>query len=208
MNKNLRNALRLSAYIRALGSEPITFHHGNHFDYARDLHRQHERLRQCLDPALVKAAQASARARIRHVGYRRAAEETPPFQKPASIAGNALARPGDVAPAIISPAMGAASAKERKQLRNDTYLCRRKLRHPNYWTAVMHALQLGKGAQTYECWVCGGIHVGHAPDDQRAQRYRQARRRLREIEDRLAALDLERKALVRERSDLVKEVGW
>lgn len=208
MNQHQRTALRFCAYIRALGGEPITFRHESYRDYARDLHRQHERLRQSLDPSLVKAAQVSARALIRTVGYRRAAEISP-VQRPIPAAVNALASPSDVASAITSPATGAASARERKKLRNDAYLCGRKLRHADYWSAIRHLLLLGDpDLRIYPCSACeGGLHVGHDPASATAKRRRKARRRLRVVENRLNELEVERRALEHERAALRQELG-
>lgn len=79
MNPHQRTALRFAVYIRALGGDPIPFRHGTHREWALDLQRQHERLRQGVPPELAKAAKISARAIIRRKGYRLAAEEVEPM---------------------------------------------------------------------------------------------------------------------------------
>lgn len=207
MNKNLRTALRFAAYIRAMGGDPIPFRHGSHREWALNLQRQHERLRQGVAPEYFKAAKASARALIRQKGYRRAAEEVAPvhmtavFLEPAC--GNNVGT-GAESSAQTNPA--ALSGKDRRALKRDKYLCRRKLRHIDYWSAVRHALRLGGEVQVFECAQCGGLHVGHDPEDPGTKQYKHAQKRLRLIQSRLAALEEEQKALIRERSQLLSQL--
>lgn len=85
--------------------------------------------------------------------------------------------------------------------------CRRKLRHENYWTAVQHALHLGRDVRTYLCPVCEGIHCGNPPGSELTRQYRRARKRWRVIERRLVALDAEWAALVREKKVLLRQIG-
>jgi len=56
MNKSLRSALRFAAYIRAMGDQPLPIEHRNPRQWALDLQRQHERLRQNIPPEFAKAA--------------------------------------------------------------------------------------------------------------------------------------------------------
>lgn len=208
MNQNLRTPRRLSAYIRALGGEPVAFRHSSHREYARDLQRQYEQVRQSLDPELARAAKAAARAVIRQIGYRRAAEETPPVQNPTASAQNKLANAVEIISSAPNPSCEAeVSASEWKKVRKDVYLCRRKLRHIEYWSAIRHAVLLGDPVlRVFPC-VCGGLHVGHDPTSQTAKRRRKTRRRLRAIANRLLDLEAERKALELERTALRHEVS-
>jgi hypothetical protein len=44
--------------------------------------------------------------------------------------------------------------------------CRRKIRHENYWTALLHAATISDNATVviYPCPICLGIHCGHGND--------------------------------------------
>jgi hypothetical protein len=44
--------------------------------------------------------------------------------------------------------------------------CRHKIRHENYWTALLHAATIPDNATVviYPCPVCLGIHCGHGID--------------------------------------------
>ncbi len=210
MNNDLRNALRFAAYIRCIGHEPIPIQRRSSHEWALDLQRQHERLRQGLSPEAARAAKASARALIREKGYRRAAEEAAPVQVtdvvPEQGCGNHVGV--DEGPAAqTGPTAAVLSAKEHRALKRDRYLCRRKLRHPDYWSAVQHALRLGGDVQVFECPQCDGLHVGHNPEGQGTKQYRRARKRLRAIQNRLGALEREQTMLISERSQLMRELG-
>ena len=210
MNKNLRTALRFSAYIRAMGDEPIPFRHGSHREWALELQRQHESSRQTLDPEAAKAAKTAARALIRRRGYRRAAEETLPVRLSAFEAGKPRDNPGDAdqEPATASDQTCAVfSPRERRETKRDEHVCRHKLRHTDHLSATLHALRLGNDVRVFECEVCDGLHVGHDPESPLTRQYRRARKRSRTIEKRLAELDNEWIALVRERSQLRRELG-
>lgn len=209
MNQHLRSALRFATYIRAMGGEPIPYRHGSHWEWALDLQRQHERLRQGLDPNIVSAAKRSARELIGRMGYRLAAEEATPVQVPASDGENSFGVAGfdhDIA-MPVAETNALRSEVEKKARRLAEIQCRRKFRHDNYWTAVQHALRLGRDVRTYACPICDGIHCGNPPDSERTREYRRARKRLRTIHKRLVALDEEWVALVREKKALLRQLG-
>lgn len=43
-----------------------------------------------------------------------------------------------------------------------THQCHRKLRHADYFSAMLHARRLAEdGIVIYPCDVCGGLHLGH-----------------------------------------------
>jgi hypothetical protein len=210
MNKNLRRALRFCVYIRCIGDDPIPFGHGSYSEWALELQRQHERLRQNVPPEFAAAAKASARDLISQKGYRRAAEEAQPIQMTVSDAGKPGDDPGGPVhePATANdPSAAVLSAEERRALKRDDYLCRRKLCHPDYWSAVLHLRRLGPDIRIYECPVCGGLHLGHEPDSPRTRQYRRMRKRLRTVTKCLAALAQEQEALIRERTQLSHEIG-
>jgi len=210
MNKNLRSALRFAACIRAMGGQPLPIEHRNLRQWALDLQRQHERLRQGMAPEVARAAKVAARALIRQKGYQRAAEEAVPPLASNSPANEVSAYPGglDHESATTSDKdVGVLSSKERRAMKRDEILCRRKIRHSNLWSALRHAREIGHGAHTYQCWICGGIHVGHHPDSERTREYRRVRRRLQAIGNRLVALEREREALISERSQLMRDLG-
>ena len=44
----------------------------------------------------------------------------------------------------------------------DAEKCKRKLRHTDYWSALLHARALGvEHMVIYPCPVCDGLHLGH-----------------------------------------------
>jgi hypothetical protein len=59
----------------------------------------------------------------------------------------------------------------------------------------------------YPCGLCGGLHVGHDPNNERTKRARVIRKRLRSIEKQLAAFDKHSGELRRERQKLLAEQG-
>lgn len=152
MNHNLRTAFRFAAYIRCMGGEPIPMQGRTPHHWAIELQRQHERLRQSVAPEVARTAKASAKVSIRLKGYRRAAEEAAPVQATIPCSAKSSAEPGPVDQKAATGSVSEAavlSARERRVLKRDLYLCRKKLRHIDYWNAVQHALRLGGDVQTY-----------------------------------------------------------
>jgi hypothetical protein len=46
--------------------------------------------------------------------------------------------------------------------KKDEAQCRRKLRHIDYWSALLQARSLAEeGIAIYPCNICGGLHLGH-----------------------------------------------
>jgi hypothetical protein len=211
MNNDLRNALRFVAYIRAMGGDPVPSGHASYREWAMELQRQHERLRRCVSPDEAKKAKAAARDFIRRKGYRRAAEEVVPVQDaPPDFEQRPCDKPGfadHVTRSTSDESRSVISPKERRTLKRDEYLCRRKVRHPNYWTAVLHARRLGPEIRIYECCVCDGLHVGHDPNGEIAQHRANARKRLNAILKRVTALESERESLLRERISVCRALG-
>lgn len=71
----------------------------------------------------------------------------------------------------------------------DVWNCKRKLRHVEYLSALLHASRLGDpDLDVYPCPVCAGLHVGHDPD--RLKR-RTLAKELASIERRIAQSSLE-----------------
>jgi hypothetical protein len=89
--------------------------------------------------------------------------------------------------------------------RREVWNCRRKLRHTNFLTALMHARLLqDDDLRIYPCSVCQGLHVGHDPE-RRARERRQIILELRSLERRLQELERERVRLLARHSQLVAE---
>jgi hypothetical protein len=96
---------------------------------------------------------------------------------------------------------GPASEVSRRELSN----CRRKLRHTNFLTALMHADRLGDDdLRIYPCPLCQGMHVGHDPE-RRARERRRIIRELRSLERLLQELERERVRLLARQGELVAE---
>jgi hypothetical protein len=94
---------------------------------------------------------------------------------------------------------GPAREVSRRELSN----CRRKLRHTNFLTALLHARLLrDEDIRIYPCPLCQGMHVGHDPEP-RARERRRIIRELRSVERLLKELDHERVRLLARQSELV-----
>jgi hypothetical protein len=94
---------------------------------------------------------------------------------------------------------GPASEVSRRDLSN----CRRKLRHTNFLTALMHAHRLNDDdLRIYPCAVCKGLDVGHDP---KAPKHKRLIRELRSLERLLQELESERVRLLARQSELVAE---
>jgi hypothetical protein len=100
-----------------------------------------------------------------------------------------------------SNAAGPASEVSLRDLSN----CRRKLRHTNFLTALMHADRLGDDdLRIYPCSMCQGLYVGHDLE-RRARERRRIIRKLRSLECLLQELEREHVRLLARKSELVAE---
>jgi hypothetical protein len=96
---------------------------------------------------------------------------------------------------------GSASEASPRELSN----CRRKLRHTNSLSALLHASQLhAEDLRIYPCPLCEGLHVGHDPR-RRARERRRIVHELRSLERRLQELERERVRLLALKSELVAQ---
>jgi len=151
--RNRRLVWRPRVYINALGGSPSPYTGQPLPTYAEDLQQQYQRLREQFGPEASRAARIAGRAAIRKHGLAKAASE---------FACSGGSTPDDLRGTVDEPeqqdsaksrqetpnAAGPASEVSRRELSN----CRRKLRHTNFLTALMHADQLGDNdLRIYPC---------------------------------------------------------
>jgi hypothetical protein len=203
--RNRRLAWRLSLYINALGRSPSPYIGQPIPKYAEELKQQYQKLRKELGPEASRAARVAGRAAIRKHGLAKAVSE---FACSGGSPDN-LRGAVDEAKQQDSPktrqersnVAGPGSEVSRRELSN----CRRKLRHTNFLTALMHADRLGDDdLRIYPCPLCQGLHVGHDPE-RRARERRRIIRELRSLERLLQELEREHVRLLARQSELVAE---
>lgn len=198
-----QQALRCVVYIHALGGTPIPYAHKSYHGYAIDLQRQYVELRKQCPVEVAAAARVAGRRLIRLHTLSQAAEHILP--------GSSFAhRPAIPKSAVVSSCTAITeqsadtdieeSALSAREIRSAEFICRRKLRHGDFWSALMHLRRLeGEGVVIYPCRICDGLHIGH--DQEHARKRRLAKRELGRLEKRLRALEEERMKLQdRERS--------
>jgi hypothetical protein len=142
--RNRRLTWRLSVYVHALGGIPSPYTGQPLPTYAEELQQQYQRLREELGPEATRAARIVGRAAIRKHGLAKAASE---FACSGGSTQDGLRGTVDEPKQQDSPksrqetsnVAGPASEVSRRELSN----CRRKLRHTNFLTALMHADRLG-----------------------------------------------------------------
>jgi hypothetical protein len=203
--RNRRLAWRLSVYIHALGGVPSPYTGQPFTKYFEQLQQQYQKLREELGPEASRAARIAGRAAIRKHGLAKAASEFACSGGSTDNLRGTVDEPKQQDPPKTrqetSNAAGPASEASRRELSN----CRRKLRHTNFLTALMHADRLGDDdLHIYPCPLCQGLHVGHDPE-RRAREHRRIIHELRSLERRLQELERERVRLLARQSKLVAE---
>jgi hypothetical protein len=204
--RNRRLVWRLSLYIKALGGIP-SHDTGEHLPtYVAELQRQYQRLREELGPEACRASRIAVRTAIRKYGLARAANEfacsdRPNLNNVRGTVAEHMQQDSPSRPLVVMNLAELASATNRRELSN----CRRKLRHTNFLSALLHASQLqDDDLHIYPCPLCQGLHVGHDPE-RRARRCRQITAELRSLRRRLQELERQRVRLMARETDLVAE---
>ena len=191
--RNRRLVWRLSLYIHALGGIPSPYAGQPLATYADELQRQYQRVREELGPEVSRAARIAWRAAIRKHGLVKAASEfaCSGGSVPDNLPGTVDEPKRQYSPKSRHEALnggGSASEGSRRELSN----CRRKLRHTNFLTALLHARLLqDEDLRIYPCPLCQGLHVGHDPG-RRARERRRITYQLRSLDRRLQELERER----------------
>jgi hypothetical protein len=205
-SRNRRLVWRLSLYINALGGTPIPSTGQPLPTYAEELQRQYQRLREERRPEVSRAARIVGRTAIRKHGLRAAASKLAcpgrsDLEDHRGTIDELKQQDSLESRQETSNVAGPASEVSRRDLLN----CRRKLRHTNFLTALMHAARLDDDdLRVYPCGVCKGLHVGHDPG-RRARERRRTIHELQSLERRLQELERERVRLLARQSDLVAE---
>ena len=204
--RNRRLTWRISVYIRALGGVPSPYTGQPFTKYIEELQQQYQRLREELGPEVSLAARIAGQAAIRKHGLAKAANE---FACSGGSAQDNLGGTSDEPKQQDSlksrqetlDAVGLAGEVSPRELSN----CRRKLRHTNFLTALMHADRLGDDdLRIYPCPLCHGLHVGHDPE-RGAREHGRIVHELRSLDRRLQELERERVRLLERQSELVAE---
>jgi hypothetical protein len=189
-----RHAMWLTVYLRMAGVTPLPYKHQTEHLYVADLQRQLSYVRRNLGENEWHRLQHSARQLVRTSSLETVA------------AGGRLSggdsKDGPQGANQSKPTPSSSTAQCPVPTASEKWNCRRKLRHPDYLSALRHAGNLGEpDLRIYPCSVCLGLHIGHDPD---ATRLKGVERNLDDIEFRLAVLEVERKQLNRHR-DLLLE---
>jgi hypothetical protein len=204
MGKSKQSALRFALYVKALGGEPVPFNQRDFGTYAIALQQQYEELRHSLDRKVVVEARNAARALIRKQTLAVAAQAIIPISQSASRDEEALdaAFPTAGQINVTSNAILHEETRSCMPSRSDVsssravWNCQRKIRHPDYLSAIKHARCLGdEELNIYPCSACSGLHVGHDPHSETVKQRRYARRQLQSIAKRLELLDTEKHRL-------------
>jgi hypothetical protein len=197
--KARREAMRLVAYIRALGREPLPFNHQSVTAYRADLQRQYQAIRYGMDDETGREARLKGRALVRLRTLEGAAGDAVPANVPPpknpSVGIERISQSQPQTP--TSPDSG-ISGRTLRDVRN----CKRKLRHAHFLSALHHAARLGDvDLHIYPCPVCSGLHVGH---DRNRMRVKDIERELETIEERLIRLQSEGERLQARKSALLQ----
>jgi hypothetical protein len=210
--ETIHSAWRYLIYIRELGAEPIVYAHRNHRAYAAALQHQYIRLSRAATRTEIKAAKARAAGLMKRKGLMRAAgierpdQISPSLTIPVPLVASAQPVVGETFE-HTEPEHAAPVEEPAKPGKAELWNCRRKIRHRNYLTAMLHATRVpGPDVRAYPCAVCNGIHVGHDSDAEATRRYRKLLHRLRTIDQRMAELDKERRRLESERRSLSEDL--
>lgn len=209
MGASKRAALRYVIYIHSLGGSPLPYTQGSYRGYAIALQHQYDDLRKRCSPEHAAAARVAGRNLIRLHTLSLAAEHILPGSSPAdrrAICESAVALN---CPTLTQQAAD-TSIEERapspRETRRAECMCRRKLCHVDYWSALLHLRRLGReGIMIYPCGICDGLHIGH--DQEHSRKRRLAKRELSRLEERLRVLEEERVKL-QDRKKLLLEIIW
>lgn len=189
-----RHAMWLTIYLRMAGATPHPYKHQTEHLYVADLQRQLSDVRRNLGENEWHRLQHSARQLVRTNSFEIVAADNH------LLGGESEAGQQDAKQS--RPAPSASAAECRVPTASEKWNCRRKLRHPDYLSALRHAANLAEpDLRIYPCSVCLGLHIGHDPV---AMRLKGVERDLNDLESRLAVLEMERKELNRHR-DLLLE---
>jgi hypothetical protein len=197
MAKNKKNArreaMRLVAYIRTAGVEPIPFNHRDFQAYRADIQRQYQTLRSSMDEEAGRQARLAGRALVRLKTLDGAAGDVVPINVSPGRKHQRTAQ---------APTPSISVAPRPDPTLRDLQNCRRKLRHLNFLSALHHAKRLGDpDLHVYPCPICSGLHVGHNPD---RMQLRDLGRELAAIESRMATLKLEEHKLRQSKAALLQ----
>jgi hypothetical protein len=154
--------MRLIAYIRAVGAEPLPFDHRSFAAYRADLQRQYQALRSSMDDEEGRQARLKGRALVRLRTMEGAAGDIVPMNLPSGkkLRAGDGSKLKDSMPQILE--LSSSVEEMRKPVLEDVRNCKRKLRHLNLLSALQHAARLGDpDLHVYPCPVCSGLHVGH-----------------------------------------------
>jgi hypothetical protein len=193
--------MRLVAYIRAAGSEPFPFNHRNFETYRADLQRQYGAIRSGMDKEGGRRVRLAGRELVRLKTLQGAAGDLVPMKLPQANKHIDNRQNSSRGPNCFRSHLPALS-DSLALVSRDVWNCKRKLRHVDYLSALLHASRLGDpDLHVYPCAVCAGLHVGHDPD--RIKR-RTLAKELASLERRITDLKLEDSQLQQQKTILLQ----
>jgi hypothetical protein len=205
LSKHRRLALRFCIYIKALGAVPLAYQGQSVEAYAIVLQKQYENLRHECGAEASRAALIAGRAKIKEKGFAEIAAEFPFAVPPTRKKRRGPKTPTDSRPTEQSAPATSRNGSERLR-KGELYNCRRKFRHINYLSALLHARRLhDDDLHIYGCDICDGLHVGHDASAS-ARRRRRITKQLVALQTKIEELDRERTQLRRQQLQLRSEL--
>jgi hypothetical protein len=201
-----QHAMWLIAHIRGAGAQPLPFEQNGYRSYLSNLQRQYNTIRAGMDRESQRQARLAGRALVRLNTLEGVAADVMPIDLPPAVQSSrtTVARYSvhdSTSSGIPAPAPPGATAPLSSPKKRDVWNCRRKLRHVDHLSALLHLVRLGDpDMHAYRCSVCFGIHVGHDPD---RVSLRTLSDEVTSIEARLAALTVEHSQLQERRISLL-----
>lgn len=203
-NKDRRLALRFCVYIQALGAVPVPYEGQALKVYLVELQQQYEKLQQELGPEIARAARVAGRITLRGRGFAHAATIFPIPVPPVPKKRGGVSSPQKAR--TPNPPVQTGEPNPRAAARAALFNCLRKIRHPNFLSALLHARRLkDEDIRIYPCAVCDGLHVGHASG--LTKRRRKIAKQLEVLLSKLQEIDRTRELLLRQERKLRSELA-
>jgi hypothetical protein len=172
--------------------------------YAAELQQQYQALRHELGPEASAVARVAGRKLIRTKGF---AEIQTRLETAGLLSlgnrksdGGAHENASPAARAVPSPAVN------ERVVRKATFNCRRKFRHVDFLSALLHARRLeDQHLNIYPCPICFGLHVGHRQDAEVRSR-RSIIKQLGSLDRRIHKLERDYAGLLERRNKLAADL--
>jgi hypothetical protein len=169
-----------------------------------ELQQQYQALRHELGSEAATASRTAGRKLIRTQGF---AEIQNLLESAGLLSlGNGPSDCGAHQNASAIPRVVPSAAGRERLLRKAAFNCRRKLRHVDFLSALLHARRLeDQHLNIYPCPICLGLHVGHRGDAE-ARRRRSIVKELESLDRRVREIERDHAGLLDRRNKLAAEL--